>query len=143
RDPAPLLGRGPGRGGDGGTQGPRPGGGRARLVHPVRRLRRRARAGRRPSLSESTAVRHGMLGGTRRGSTPLPQPGGETAAMAPAPTPARVLRRVPATAVLTILGVVAVLTVVAAVLTQWVAVVVGLVLLQLGTAVTVLGPWGR
>jgi len=63
--------------------------------------------------------------------------------MAPAPTPARVLRRVPATAVLTILGVVAVLTVVAAVLTQWVAVVVGLVLLQLGTAVTVLGPWGR
>lgn len=63
--------------------------------------------------------------------------------MAPAPSPARVLRRIPAAAVLGTLGVVAVLTVVAAVLTQWVAVVVGLVLLQLGTAVTVLGPWGR
>lgn len=54
----------------------------------------------------------------------------------------RVLRRVPSLAVLAGLGLVGVLTVVAATLTWWVAVTIGLVLLHLGTVVAVIGPWG-
>ena len=64
-------------------------------------------------------------------------------AAAPTPTAARRLGRAPVTAVLGALAVVAALTVSAAVLGSWVAVVVGLVLLHLGTAAAVLGPWGR
>ncbi|MFK5646808.1 hypothetical protein ACI3ET_09805 [Ornithinimicrobium sp. LYQ121] len=65
--------------------------------------------------------------------------------MSSAPTTAagQGLRQAPASAVLAVLALLGVLTVVAAVLTSWAAVVVGLVLMQLGTATAVLGPWGR
>ncbi|MCK0112129.1 hypothetical protein MWU75_08270 [Ornithinimicrobium sp. F0845] len=55
----------------------------------------------------------------------------------------RGLRRIPTRAVLAGLGVIGLLTVVAALLSWWQVVVVGLVILHLGTAVTVLGPWSR
>lgn len=55
----------------------------------------------------------------------------------------RALRRIPLKAVLAVLGAVGGLTIVAAILSWWQVVVVGLVLLNLGTAVTVLGPWSR
>ncbi|GAA1171595.1 hypothetical protein GCM10009584_10630 [Ornithinimicrobium humiphilum] len=59
-----------------------------------------------------------------------------------APSAGRALRRVPATAVLAALGTVGVVTVVLAVLGLWAGAVTGLVVLHLGTALAVLGPWG-
>lgn len=55
----------------------------------------------------------------------------------------RTLRRIPTKTVLAVLAVVGVLTIVAAALSWWQVAVTGLVLLNLGTAVTVLGPWSR
>lgn len=54
----------------------------------------------------------------------------------------RVLRRIPSTAVLAGLGLVGALTIVAAALSWWLVAIIGLVLLHLGTALAVVGPWG-
>lgn len=55
----------------------------------------------------------------------------------------RILRRIPTKMLLAGLGLVGALTIVAAVLMWWQVVVVGLVLLNLGTVAAVLGPWSR
>ncbi|USQ80325.1 hypothetical protein [Ornithinimicrobium faecis] len=54
----------------------------------------------------------------------------------------RVLRRIPSMAVLAGLGLVGALTIVAAALSWWLIAIIGLVLLHLGTALAVVGPWG-
>lgn len=59
-----------------------------------------------------------------------------------AASPGRALRRVPASVVLAVLGLVGLATSVLAVVERWGLAVIGLVLLQLGTVVVVLGPWG-
>lgn len=55
----------------------------------------------------------------------------------------RALRRIPTRAVLGGLALVGLLTIVAAALSWWQVAVIGLVVLHLGTALTVLGPWSR
>lgn len=54
----------------------------------------------------------------------------------------RALRRIPSRVVLAGLGLLGSLTITAAVLSWWQVAVVGVVVLQLGTALAVLGPWG-
>lgn len=54
----------------------------------------------------------------------------------------RALRRIPSRAVLAGLTLVGLFTIVSAILNWWDAALIGIVLLHLGTALAVLGPWG-
>ncbi|WP_162802244.1 hypothetical protein [Ornithinimicrobium murale] len=83
-----------------------------------------------------------MSSATGSSATPTPTRPTPTRSTAKGRSAGRILGRIPSAAVLTALGLVGALTIVAAVLTWWLAVTIGLVLLHLGTTLAVIGPWG-